>query len=63
MFFCGRSFVIQSEAKNLFLFPARFLTAFGMTKVGIQIIIHSGFQPSAEGVALFPNASLRCTLD
>ena len=32
MFLCVRSFVIQSEAKNLFLFPARFLTAFGMTK-------------------------------
>ena len=34
-----------------------------MTKVGIQIIIHSGFQPSAEGVALFPNASLHIGLN
>ena len=33
MFLCVRSFVIQSEAKNLFsLFPVRFLTTFGMTK-------------------------------
>ena len=42
---------------NTEAFEAGFLTAFGMTKGGIQIIIHSGFQPSAEGVALFPNAS------
>ena len=32
MFLCVRSFVIQSEAMNLLLFPARFLTTFGMTK-------------------------------
>ncbi|WP_314790917.1 hypothetical protein [Tannerella forsythia] len=53
----------EAQGTNAEAFEARFLTAFGMTKVGIQIIIHSGFQPSAEGVALFPNASLRCTLD
>ena len=29
---------------------------------GYIIHIHSGFQPSAEGVALFPNASLRYAL-
>ena len=60
------SSVIQSEAMNLFLvlLRVRFLTVFGMTGRGIRVrklvyitIIHSGFQPSAEGVALFPNAS------
>ena len=39
MFLCVRSFVIQSEAMNLLLFPARFLTVFGMTK-GV-ICVHS----------------------
>ena len=47
----------RAKRRISFLFPARFLTMFGMTKGGVQIIIHSGFQPSAEGVALFPNAS------
>ena len=39
MFLCVRSFVIQSEAMNLLLFPARVLTVFGMTK-GV-ICVHS----------------------
>ena len=58
-----RRLTARGPLTNTEAFEARFLTAFGMTKGGIQIIIHSGFQPSAEGVALFPNASLRCTLD
>ena len=36
MFLCVRSFVIQSEAMNLLLFPARFLTVFGMTRGGVR---------------------------
>ena len=57
-----RRLTARGPLTNTEAFEARFLTAFGMTKGSIQIIIHSGFQPSAEGVALFPNASLRCTL-
>ena len=38
MFLCVRSFVIQSEAKNLF--PAGFLTVFGMTKAFANIKIY-----------------------
>ena len=57
-----RRLTARGPLTNTEAFEARFLTAFGMTKGGIQIHIHSGFQPSAEGVALFPNASLRCTL-
>ena len=53
MSLCVRSFVIQSEAKNLFPFPREIPHCVRNDKGGIQIHIHSGFQSSAEGVRLF----------
>ena len=64
MFLCVRSFVIQSEAMNLLLFPARFLTVFGMTRGGVRndkggskSIFIQAYSPPPRCDTFFPNAS------
>ena len=61
MFLCVRSFVIQSEAMNLLLFPARFLTVFGMTRGGVRndkggskSIFIQAYSPPPRCDAFFP---------
>ena len=51
------SLVIQSEAMNLFLSLREIPHCVRNDKWTSKSIIHSGFQPSAEGLPCFPNAA------
>ena len=51
------SFVIQSEVMNLFPSPSEIPHGVRNDKGTSKSIIHSGFQPSAEGLPCFPNAA------
>ena len=59
MFLCVRSFVIQSEAMNLFLSLREIPHCVRNDKWTSKSIIHSGFQPSAEGLPVFPMLRFR----